>query len=767
MAKWTILWAFMAIAFGIVKTAPSAPTIIRYYDENSETGAETVRTPLRIFAAPRRPRGSITYLTNNIEQQSSLIPQRLSPVATHNRYSSNKVTRIEPVRGTYSATDAEVSDPVKQSLAASPLRLLPLLPVSYNRISHDNEPQKKYFGTSNYVDEYVEPFEITVSDEPSTVQVAPAPAVHFNYETSFAGKTYLPIKSKVSNDKKVTRKSNSAYKIDEIKNGKSIIDELSKLDKYRLKSSEDKSDSSSSSESEGSSSSSEEDGTSSSSEEDSSEENGATRGEDSDEDEKDAPELTTNFYSQVRYQAVNKNQPSPLNDVHVNEKIKTKKTGIVYSEQGYNDKSFDQGRFSKLYEVHQRYRRDASNPTQEASWDNIEVLPIPLALEKVNSIASGEELLKYLQDLIYNSSQYLSDDDDDDEQNNLNTFTSLLNSTEIKNLIAIPEPLPETPELQSLTEKYPFQQILTNTALRYAENPMSFPRSGKTYYSLKRKRKCENISWNLNREVPLNNNKSVDTKRFNSLGEKIDCLKKRHFDEDPFDNPLFNEEFVSQSTDFHDKGNTKNINSKILGALDHASNPSVNVYHDVRNNIRLAIIADQANVKDRNQIEILKLKSKVVDSESSDSTNVKHLVEKPNTKTKPTAKDGIFDISKFIPRSYYDQKNGILYAVRHKKKKKKKKKLSDAIRKNQEPTASNVRQPNRTLTSWSEDEKIPPEHSGYRNSRRKSQKPILPYNQPSFHFHPTRTGLSSGYYPYAVLANSKKRFHYQLLRNTQ
>lgn len=769
MAKWTILCASLAVICGLATAAPSAPTLIKYYDEKTDAApiVRRVRTPLRIVAEPVKSRGSITYLNNEIDQAP--VRQRLTPV--RQQYSTQGITRIQPV--------APV-DPVKLSLAASPLRLIPLLPVGTRKIIENEvhqqqqqqpqqqEPQyhQKYFGNTDYVDEYAEPLSIKVGDnEPTTTgHVAPvAPAVYYNYETSF-GDTEWPKETKVPIAKKAATISKSAYKVEGLKDGKLRIDELAKLDKYRLKSAESsESDSDSSS-----SSSSEEDGSSSSSsssEEDSSEEDEDNEAgkENSDEEEEEEDEkkgdqqqqhqLPINYYSQVYNNAVVKHQPAPQNDFRINEKISTKKSGIVYSEKGY-----DQAKYTKLYEVRQRYRRDTSDKAEKVKEHDIEILPVPLALEQVNiaKTLKGQALIDYIQDVINNSTKYLPDSQNDND----NTYTSfLLTSAEINNLFATHHHTNDS--LPEASEKYPFLHV-PKSALRYAEHPKNFPHSHQSYYSTKRRRfTCDDNKIEPTEDEFKPFDGSARYRRLRSLGSKINCLKKQHFDESPLDNPLFGEK------SFNDGGvdKTNQIKSKLArSSVKKTDSPSVNVYDDVISNIRSAMVAEHANTKERTNVELLKLKPKAPDSESSESQIV-NLKENANT---------IFDINKYLPSSGFNPDQAFIYAVRYKKKNKQRKNLAQ-----KKKAKLRTRQHDYTVFHTAKPEAIDFDQEESRNGfvHANSHSRFVERNRPYTSPHPqylttpTQTPptyiprLSSGYYPYPVLAAKKKRFHYELLQN--
>lgn len=809
MHYWTIVVGLVVLASGLVKSAPSGPTLIKYYDEEiSEPQPRPVRTPLRIVAQPDR--GSKNYYsvdkqpsTNN-ELYSVIIPhggvpivnsgpQRLQPVAPHRQYLEQKVTKIQPVPVQH-YNDNQIkpvfeepeTDPIKISLSASPLRLLPLVPASFDTVRNEVQSlklkQNKYFGQSDYVDEYVEPVNTKAVNSELVTKVTPS--VQYNYETSYGNhQKQWPLKSKAALKKKSAAISKSSYKLDGISDRKLTIDRLAKLDKYRLKS-----DESSSSESDSDSSSSEEDDSnSSSSEEDSSEENKGAGKEDSDEDDKKSitHAFPVNYYSQTRNQALTKHTPAPLNDLRVQEKINTKKTNIVYSEQGYNDKSYDSGKYTKLYEVRQRYRRDLRQPTEidvnEEYVAEIEALPIPLALEKVtnNSDLDGQGLLTYIQEVIKNSSKYLPDEGPEQDDNHFTSF--LLNPTEIKTLFALgktSDSLPEATDITSSTQTHIPSQTIPASALRYAESPVTFPHSSRSYYESKHANLCDESDPNLDPEGELseieasnNNSKkrsSKNRRRLKYLDKKIECLKSRLFGKDPLDHPLFKEESVrASSSDISFNGETGKINPKLLRSLDHSANPSINVYDDVISNIRSAIDAEHANVKDRNQMEILKLKPKAIDAESSESSNVNQTVVSvlppPINHISGVEKDGIFDISKFLPRVYYEPKDGVLYAVRYKKKKQKNRKKKNSSKnrsfRNRYPdvnyTVFPPSEPNNKPNYFDKitDIDVPSPYS-YR------RPPKIPKSQL-----PEVRQLSSGYYPYPALAARKKRFHYELLRN--
>lgn len=760
MHSWTVLCVLLVVGTcGLVKAAPSAPILINYYDEKSETRARPVRTPLRIVAEPLKSKGSITYFNNEVDQEVNTVPQgvpqRLTPVTPLRQYFNQKVPRIQPVPAQYPGSGVQETDPIKLSLAASPLRLIPVPSQKLANV----EPQKKYFGASDYVDEYVEPISVKAPvSERTTVNLAPS--VQYTYKTAY-GDSEWSKKSKVP-AKKTAAISKSAYKIDGLDDRKLTIDKLAKLDKYRLKSEEDSSEESNSDSNSSSSSSSEEDGSSSSSsEEDSSEENEGAKKNSDEEDNSNTQQLNypTNYYSQVRDSTLIKHQPAPLNDLRVTEKINTKKTGIVYSEQGHNDKSYDHGRFKKLYEVRHRYRRDLENHENKQEYEaHIEILPIPLALEKVKEVSqlNGDELLTYIQNLINNSSKYLTNttlkDDDYDIVSSL-----LLNPAELKRQFALPnvtESQSEAPEIKSHPEKHPFLNI-PDSALRFAES-IDHLRTGDSYYNSKNGPLCVEATPNL-RGKRYKKKKNVD------LGRKIDCLKKRYFGENPLDNPLFAEESIKENgVNVSAFDISRQINSKLVRSLDHALNPSINVYDDVISNIRSAIVAEHANVKDRNQREILKLKTKALDTESSES-NINQNVSVVPPLPKTYVNDGIFDISKYLPKTYYDPKDGVIYAVRLNKKKKRRNSVK-AHNYHHKPqhkdnTIFPALEPENPRKSFFEDQKF---HHSNNKLRKRQHRPRYP--TPSLSPHAPHTILSSGYYPYPILAGRKKRFHYELLR---
>lgn len=175
--------------------------------------------------------------------------------------------------------------------------------------------------------------------------------------------------------------------------------------------------------------------------------------------------VPTRLYAQVRHSSTQKHRPRQLEEPRARERLQTKKTHVVYSEDGYEDSKYDHGDEEKFAE-HKERRVKRNTEVTEA-----EELPVALALIG-NANLTGEEVLEYLEEVIRNSSKYLPDDHDDDRF----SFTShLLNKTEIEKLFALP--VPDTMESESRQsdhkDKYPFyflpstENLPHSSALRY------------------------------------------------------------------------------------------------------------------------------------------------------------------------------------------------------------------------------------------------------------------------------------------------------------
>ena len=301
------------------------------------------------------------------------------------------------------------------------------------------------------------------------------------------------------------------------------------------------------------------------------------------------------MYAQVRHVEAENHKPVPAENPKIKEKISLEKKNIYYSEQGHDDEEYDHGaaqEFSK-YKEKAKYRRKRPKRSQRSLNDDVDSMPIALSLVKKSDIPNltGEKLLKHLDELIKNTSFFLPDDTLD--YNDSKDFKS--------NKVS-----PETiygHKINVKSSKYPYYTLPANvlsemSAFRYAESMKNYPKDKESLYKSKRISECEDIDEDVD-PVPKNIEESTSekkykrpAKRLNHLGDKIGCFKKKFFGKDPFDNPLFKEEYVAAAVPIPWK------NSKSSSIIAHQANPLITVYDDVINNIRAGILEETKKNKE-------------------------------------------------------------------------------------------------------------------------------------------------------------------------
>lgn len=303
------------------------------------------------------------------------------------------------------------------------------------------------------------------------------------------------------------------------------------------------------------------------------------------------------MYAQVRHVEAENHEPMPADNPKIKEKISLEKKNIYYSEQGHDDEEYDHGaqqEFSK-YKEKSKYRR--KRPKRSPNDDLIS-MPLALALVKKSDIPNltGEKLLKHLDELIKNTSIFLPDDTLD--YNDSKDFKS--------NKIVLKKVTPESiygHKVNVKSSKYPYYTLPANvlsemSAFRYAESMKNYPKDKESLYKTKRISECEDIDEDVD-PVPKNVEESSSdktykrpAKRLNHLGDKISCFKKKFFGKDPFDNPLFKEEYVAAAIPIPWQ------NSKSSNIIAHQANPLITVYDDVINNIRAGILEETKKNKE-------------------------------------------------------------------------------------------------------------------------------------------------------------------------
>lgn len=302
----------------------------------------------------------------------------------------------------------------------------------------------------------------------------------------------------------------------------------------------------------------------------------------------------------------------------------------------------------------------------------------------MKQILAGEKLLAHLDELIRNSSIYLPDEPYDNGIFNLkvNKGERLPNQGTPYRASYLENLEPDIVYGESKTDnvkvkpgKYPYYtlppKVLTEmSALRYAEAMKNLPLSkSDSLYDEKESVVCEEIDQEPD-PVP----KDIETsgaskkshkniKRLKNLGDKIACLKKKYFGENPFDNPLFKEEYVAAAIP---------IPWKVFKAKNelpkHQMNPLITVYDDVINNIRAGILEetkkiqvlvnnDEKKDKDEKKAQESIINATIADFDLAGASDG----QKYYSGIRSSSKVPIFDITQYYPRFKVRGNDDILY----------------------------------------------------------------------------------------------------------
>lgn len=245
------------------------------------------------------------------------------------------------------------------------------------------------------------------------------------------------------------------------------------------------------------------------------------------------------MYAQVRHvEAENHKPKSEAPSAQAKERLTLEKKNVYYKEEGYEEKDYDHG--DETVDSKFRVKRSAENSS-------------PALKDK-----------RSLSDSIYSSNQ-----------NNAKSYKY---------------PYYNLPDSNTLN---------TMSAFRYSENMKNFPQAKQSLYSFKNVQDCQEIDQEVNPvpddidEEGKNTKFNEKPKRLRNLGDKINCYKNKYFGKEPFDNPLFKEEFVSTSIPMPSQ------------FLAHQVNPLIAVYDDVISNIRAAF---DDELKQQREDEALKVK---------------------------------------------------------------------------------------------------------------------------------------------------------------
>jgi hypothetical protein len=338
------------------------------------------------------------------------------------------------------------------------------------------------------------------------------------------------------------------------------------------------------------------------------------------------------MYAQVRHVEAENHKPKhQADDPKVKEKLTLEKKNVYYKEEGYDEKKYDHG----SEEIDAKYRSKRAKRSIEGNSN----IPYALALIKKSELPNltGEKLLAHLDELIKKSQVYLPDDDDDE------------NDSKMERRNDPSETIYGKSNGFRKSEKYPYYNLPdtdtlnTMSAFRYSENMKNFPNTKQSLYESKNLDECKDIDDDVDpvpKDIEVKGKHTTyndKPKRLKNLGGKINCFKTKMFGKDPFDNPLFKEEYVAASIPIPHKTSTNIL---------HQVNPLIAVYDDVISNIRASFAE-----------EIKKQREKEIDQASAAETNrVERATTKPDIKiynlssAPGVARLPMFDINNFLPK---------------------------------------------------------------------------------------------------------------------
>lgn len=341
-----------------------------------------------------------------------------------------------------------------------------------------------------------------------------------------------------------------------------------------------------------------------------------------DRDDTDSGFVPVKMLASVRHSDIISHRPKHSSDPSVKERIREEGGHIVYSEEGYEDDQYDHGdaqRFAKHNtQINRRRKRNAQSPGN-ISDKNLQII----------YMLRGKDLLDYLDDILHEATKLLE----------IEAVKSFTNRTSIGN---DPMSTSETIQVIQVTprNKFPFynvspRHLSKNSPLRYSEyfnhRALQSAKSPTPYYSTKTKR-CNRIDF----DDQTVNDKNADfrsKKRLTGLGDQIDCMKAKLFGDDPLDNPVFREEFVTdgvESSLVYD-----DVIRNIKSARDHTDKPPTSVGHHRQ---KIQPSQSQRDSRDKLPLASLYSNSHKKPSNSSKLTNntVTRLFGPKSFKSKPS-----------------------------------------------------------------------------------------------------------------------------------
>lgn len=260
-----------------------------------------------------------------------------------------------------------------------------------------------------------------------------------------------------------------------------------------------------------------------------------------------SPFVPTLMHARTRYIDEAKLYPYPyLEDPRLRENIIVDKGHHVYTEEGYEDLSYD-------------HKDHEKNNEHDESYDGARHR-IPPKRRSKRTINPLEEIKEIDPDEVIKSNS-------------------------------------KGKSKENLSDKYPYYNLpqYKFSAMRYSENIRNIPKKtfGGTEFYDSLTLKCDEgeLEAPLNTSVKLANNR----RRKNNLGDEINCLKAKYFGSNPFDSPFFTEDEVEQPTSpfivKRDVSQTSNVNAVIPEVILQraASDPQLKVYFGVMETIKAAL----------------------------------------------------------------------------------------------------------------------------------------------------------------------------------
>lgn len=341
-------------------------------------------------------------------------------------------------------------------------------------------------------------------------------------------------------------------------------------------------------------------------------------------DENDAVQFVpTRLLSSVRETVKVKHLPRPQQHPSIKSKVIETGSHVVYTEDGYRDNNYDHGDEDRSIEYGGRTRMRRETNVKELR---------------------GQELMDHMDVLIRNVSDYL-------------------NSSEI-----IPKiKYPHYNETDDIDEESPIRYS------EYAQPVVNTDFTHELYAS--KTRNCSALVDDI--DIAVNGTDADEKKRLGTLEEQLECAKVTLFGEDPFDNPLFKEENITQPNGDkvlekanNDAERIEAISSVYNDIMDNIKfNENQRIFSDfgVSDNLAIGTIEMHDETKTGQESatsEKPKQKAKrrkgsststTTTTETFESDELEHLFEPADNGNpfRDPAQVPILDISRFIPTARY------------------------------------------------------------------------------------------------------------------